>query len=76
MGESGGLIKRRQELPRSVALATAAAYAGLFEEEDGSLPGAPAAAVAASVRGGTAAACLRGPLGGKVMMPGRRVWCR
>ncbi|EFN57644.1 hypothetical protein CHLNCDRAFT_142766 [Chlorella variabilis] len=38
MGESGGLIKRRQELPRSVALATAAAYAGLFEEEDGSLP--------------------------------------
>lgn len=39
MGESNGLIKRRQELPRGVALATAAAYAGLFAEEDGSIPG-------------------------------------
>ncbi len=39
MGESNGLIKRREELPRGVALATAAAYAGLFAEEDGSLPG-------------------------------------
>ena len=39
MGESSGLLKRRQELPRSVALATAATYASLFAEEDGSVPG-------------------------------------
>ncbi|KAL4448082.1 hypothetical protein ABPG75_005301 [Micractinium tetrahymenae] len=37
MGESSALLKRRQELPRSVALAAAAAYAGLFAE-DGSIP--------------------------------------
>ncbi|KAI3438448.1 hypothetical protein D9Q98_000878 [Chlorella vulgaris] len=38
MGESSGLTKRRQQLPRDVALAAAAAYAGLFAEEDGSIP--------------------------------------
>lgn len=39
MGESSALLKRRPELPRSVALATAAAYSGLFAEQDGSIPG-------------------------------------
>jgi hypothetical protein len=39
MGESSGLTKRRQQLPRDVALAAAGAYAGLFAEEDGSIPG-------------------------------------
>ncbi|KAI7842365.1 hypothetical protein COHA_004004 [Chlorella ohadii] len=38
MGESNALLKRRLGLPRSVALATAAAYTGLFAEEDGSIP--------------------------------------
>ena len=40
MGESNGQLRRRLELPRSVALASAAAYAALFGEEDGSIPGA------------------------------------
>ena len=40
MGESSGLLRQRQELPRSVALASAATYAALFGEEDGSIPGA------------------------------------
>lgn len=39
MGESNALVKRRSELPRDVALATAAAYAGLFGEEGGGVPG-------------------------------------
>lgn len=38
MGESSALLKRRQELPRSVALAAAAAYSGLFAEEGGGIP--------------------------------------
>ncbi|PRW59398.1 methyltransferase At1g22800 [Chlorella sorokiniana] len=38
MGESNALLKRRLGLPRSVALATAAAYTSLFAEEDGSIP--------------------------------------
>lgn len=39
MGESSALLKRRQELPRSVALASAAAYSALFAgEEDGGIP--------------------------------------
>lgn len=41
MGESSALLKRRKELPRSVALASAAAYSALFAgEEDGVIPGA------------------------------------
>jgi len=45
MGESNALLKRRLGLPRSVALATAAAYTGLFAEEDGSIPGEEGAAI-------------------------------
>ena len=45
MGESSALLKQRAGLPRDVALASAAAYASLFGEPDGSVPGAPQAAV-------------------------------
>ena len=52
MAESNALIRRQQLLRRDTALAAAAAYSALFQEEDGTIP----ATYQASLVGG--ALCL------------------